>query len=127
VAERQIKRHDGTGKQPCTQGCGFRSVSGMHRGQGLCPYHFAVVFHGQAWADRTYLPACDCIASGNMAKPKQHGADLHAKDCAIYTGAKGPPPPQVCPECGTPLSYCTTAGERPTYCDQCDREVLTPE
>src|SRR4051812_40838382 len=24
---------------------------------------------------------CDCITSGNEAKPKQHGADAHAKDC----------------------------------------------
>lgn len=27
---------------------------------------------------------CDCIASGNQNKPKQHGADPHAKNCAIY-------------------------------------------
>lgn len=27
---------------------------------------------------------CDCIASGNAHKPKQHGADPHAKNCAIY-------------------------------------------
>lgn len=27
---------------------------------------------------------CDCIASGNEAKPKQHGADAHAKNCAVY-------------------------------------------
>lgn len=29
-------------------------------------------------------PACDCIVSGNVNKPKQHGADAHAKNCAIY-------------------------------------------
>lgn len=29
-------------------------------------------------------PPCDCIASGNPAKPKQHGADPHAKNCAVY-------------------------------------------
>jgi hypothetical protein len=28
--------------------------------------------------------ACDCITSGNVEKPKQHGADSHAKNCAIY-------------------------------------------
>ena len=28
--------------------------------------------------------ACDCVASGNVAKPKQHGADPHAKNCAYY-------------------------------------------
>ena len=27
---------------------------------------------------------CDCIASGNSNKPKQHGADPHAKNCAVY-------------------------------------------
>ncbi len=28
---------------------------------------------------------CDCAASrGNDAKPKQHGADPHAKDCRVY-------------------------------------------
>src|SRR3990167_4455471 len=31
------------------------------------------------------IESCDCIASGNAAKPKQHGADPHAKNCAIYT------------------------------------------
>jgi hypothetical protein len=29
--------------------------------------------------------ACDCEASGNAAKPKQHAADPHAKSCAVYT------------------------------------------
>ena len=28
---------------------------------------------------------CDCVASGNAAKPKSHGADPHAKNCAVYT------------------------------------------
>jgi hypothetical protein len=42
---------------------------------------------GQRRARREALkrsPACDCIASGNVNKPKQHGADPHAKNCAIY-------------------------------------------
>ena len=30
------------------------------------------------------MATCDCIASGNINKPKQHGADPHAKNCAIY-------------------------------------------
>jgi hypothetical protein len=30
------------------------------------------------------MPKCDCIASGNAAKPKQHGVDPHAKNCAVY-------------------------------------------
>lgn len=32
------------------------------------------------------FPICDCAASGNAAKPKQHGADPHAKNCAVYIG-----------------------------------------
>ena len=28
---------------------------------------------------------CDCIALGNVNKPKQHGADPHAKNCKVYT------------------------------------------
>jgi hypothetical protein len=31
---------------------------------------------------------CDCIESGNAAKPKQHGADPHAKNCAVYKTPK---------------------------------------
>lgn len=27
---------------------------------------------------------CDCIASGNTSKPKQHLVDPHAKNCRIY-------------------------------------------
>lgn len=38
------------------------------------------------------LNECDCIASGNAAKPKQHGADPHAKNCAVYTGTTEPAP-----------------------------------
>ena len=29
-------------------------------------------------------PLCDCIVSGNALKPKQHGADPHAKNCTVY-------------------------------------------
>lgn len=28
---------------------------------------------------------CDCIESGNKNKPKQHGSDPHAKNCAVYS------------------------------------------
>ncbi len=28
---------------------------------------------------------CDCAAIGNFDKPKQHGADPHAKNCRVYT------------------------------------------
>jgi hypothetical protein len=30
------------------------------------------------------LGGCDCEASGNLDKPKQHGADPHAKNCRVY-------------------------------------------
>lgn len=29
---------------------------------------------------------CDCVTSENSNKPKQHGADPHAKNCAVYGG-----------------------------------------
>ena len=45
-------------------------------------------------------PACDCIASGNTNKPKQHGADPHAKNCAVY---RTPWPPR-CIRCGDYLA-----------------------
>lgn len=37
------------------------------------------------YADK-FPVACDCIASGNKLKPKQHGADPHAKNCRVYGG-----------------------------------------
>lgn len=49
-------RHDGAGRQPCRH-CRWRSVPGLRKGQGLCPYHWAVSAYGQAWADKQYLPA----------------------------------------------------------------------
>lgn len=33
---------------------------------------------------------CDCVTSGNVEKPKQHGADPHAKNCALYTQKESP-------------------------------------
>lgn len=36
------------------------------------------------WSLEEESPQCDCIASGNANKPKQHGADPHAKNCAVY-------------------------------------------
>lgn len=45
------------------------------------------------------MAECDCIASGNVEKPKQHGADSHAKNCAIYSE-----PELCCILCGAPRS-----------------------
>ena len=45
---------------------------------------------GQGLVDLPHDPTCkslchcDCITSGNANKPKQHGADPHAKNCNIY-------------------------------------------
>lgn len=36
------------------------------------------------WADELEMLLCDCVASGNAEKPKQHGADPHAKNCRVY-------------------------------------------
>ena len=46
-----------------------------------------------AWM-RQGTAGCDCITSGNEAKPKQHGADPHAKNCQVYldTHRKTPVP-----------------------------------
>lgn len=46
---------DGTSRQNCVQRpCPFRSISGLRRGQGLCPYHWAVGVWGKAWADQCF-------------------------------------------------------------------------
>ena len=33
---------------------------------------------------------CDCITSGFVNKPKQHGVDPHAKNCIFYTQKQSP-------------------------------------
>ena len=48
-------RMDGTGRQRCTR-CPRRSVPGIAKGHGKCPYHWAVGVWGQRWADTYYLP-----------------------------------------------------------------------
>lgn len=48
-------RIDGTGRQPCTK-CHRQSISGLVKGQGLCPYHWCVAAYGDAWANQIYLP-----------------------------------------------------------------------
>jgi len=51
------------------------------------------------------VTGCDYITSGNADKPKQHGADPHAKTCAIYAA----------PQTGY-------VGERAGRCDICTRD-----
>jgi hypothetical protein len=46
---------------------------------------------------RVTVVRCDCIASGNASKPKQHGADPHAKNCAVYTRRETPSVPHSGP------------------------------
>ena len=48
------------------------------------PHVRAVVIHPCPGVVADRAP-CDCAAAGNVAKPKQHGADQHAKGCAVYT------------------------------------------
>jgi len=46
---------DGRGRQPCCKvPCGYRSLRGIRKGEGLCPYHWAVVVWGQAWGDSCF-------------------------------------------------------------------------
>jgi hypothetical protein len=67
----------------------------------------------------TAPPTCDCIASGNALKPKQHGADPHAKNCAVYA-----------PHCGaTSHGYVCDrepghAGNHRSYNEQVDEPVF---
>jgi DNA helicase-2/ATP-dependent DNA helicase PcrA len=45
------------------------------------------IFRREEARSRVGFAACDCAASGNAQKPKQHGADAHAKNCASLIGA----------------------------------------
>lgn len=40
---------DGTGRQKCTR-CDHRSIAGLFKGRGLCPYHYASAIWGKKWA-----------------------------------------------------------------------------
>lgn len=46
---------DGKGKQICSvPGCGRRSLTGLVRGEGVCPYHWAAGNWGTDWAKRCF-------------------------------------------------------------------------
>lgn len=46
---------NGLGKQRCSvAGCSYTSVSGLRKGRGRCPYHWAEGVWGHAWASRRY-------------------------------------------------------------------------
>lgn len=52
----KAKRADptqGRGLQSCCR-CSRRSISGLVRGQGLCPFHFAEASWGEEWARKCY-------------------------------------------------------------------------
>jgi hypothetical protein len=53
VVEHTPGRPQGTGRQKCRR-CSLRSIPGLVRGQGLCPYHWAEANWGKAWAERCY-------------------------------------------------------------------------
>lgn len=46
--------YDGNGRQRCAHGCGYWSIAGMVRGQGLCPFHWARWAFGVNWARKCY-------------------------------------------------------------------------
>lgn len=57
VGMKQPRTH-GTGRQPCNhRKCPWRSVPGLHKGEGKCPYHWAVGCWGRAYADSIYQGA----------------------------------------------------------------------
>lgn len=41
---------DGRGRQKCIH-CPHRSIAGLPRTQGLCPYHWNVWVYGRSWAN----------------------------------------------------------------------------
>lgn len=46
---------DGKGRQPCSSpGCPFRSLRGMKRGRGLCPFHWHAWVWGHASAKQVH-------------------------------------------------------------------------
>jgi prepilin-type N-terminal cleavage/methylation domain-containing protein len=46
---------NGKGRQMCKKkGCQFRSIAGMPKGSGMCPYHWAEDRWGKQWADQCY-------------------------------------------------------------------------
>lgn len=68
---RGVKAHtfDGKGRQKCCEPrCPFASVAGLTRGQGRCPYHWAVGNWGKAWADQS-LPGYERAAAQRRSTP----------------------------------------------------------
>lgn len=50
----KLVKSDGKGRQQCRK-CERKSVAGLVKGMGLCPYHFDVAMFGQEWADKIYI------------------------------------------------------------------------
>lgn len=48
-----MKKLNGNGKQKCTK-CSHQSISGLVKGNGLCPYHWSEMNWGTAWAQHCY-------------------------------------------------------------------------
>ena len=44
---------NGRGRQKCKH-CAHRSIAGMVKGEGRCPYHWAVTAVGKDWANKCY-------------------------------------------------------------------------
>lgn len=54
---------NGSGRQPCSQGgCEFRSLAGLVRGAGECPFHWAQRQWGTAWAAQCHPTHPEAVA-----------------------------------------------------------------
>ena len=50
-----ITKLDGAGRQKCAAGkCKHKSLPGLIKGKGLCPYHWCYGLWGKDWADQQY-------------------------------------------------------------------------
>lgn len=63
----RVSRPHGRGRQRCTH-CELRSVAGLRRGQGLCPYHFTEATLGRELASELHnRPQHTCHYPGSNA------------------------------------------------------------
>jgi hypothetical protein len=63
--------------------CELKRLRSVIDAERVAHNYFAVAMEQRVLNLKAAL--CDCEASGNNNKPKQHGADLHAKNCRVYS------------------------------------------
>ena len=56
---------NGKGKQQCTL-CGYRSIAGLMKGNGKCPFHWAKGNWGLNWASKCHPDHPQAIKNVNM-------------------------------------------------------------